>query len=173
MAKTDAAEVATMHPDACLGFSGGVLGGLHSVTYAGEPFVCFPLGAMVVVKHATKRDGVCFLRGHTQAVSCVAVSHDGCRLASGQRSMLGVSAPVCVWDLEDACARILAPLPGAGPPAPVHVLRQHLSGVQALAYRRRAGIRGGVRGAAAGNGGSRRRRRGNATDAAFASVETL
>ena len=71
-----------MHPDACLGFSGGVPGGLHSVTRRGEPFVVFPLGAMVVVKHATRKNGVCFLRGHDRPVSCVAVSHDGARLAS-------------------------------------------------------------------------------------------
>ena len=128
----DDVDVLPLHPSSCLGFSGGVLGGLHAVTHGGEPFVAFPLGAMVVVKHATRRDGVAFLRGHTREVSCVAVSHDGARLASGQSSLLGVDAPVLVWDLEAACARALAG--GGGAQAPLLTLRQHLSGVRALAF---------------------------------------
>ena len=55
-----------LHPSSCLGFSGGVLGGLHAMSYRGEPFIAFPLGAMVVVKHAARKEGVTFLQGHNR-----------------------------------------------------------------------------------------------------------
>ncbi|EGB06785.1 hypothetical protein AURANDRAFT_28848 [Aureococcus anophagefferens] len=127
-------DIAALHPSSCLGFSGGVLGGLHAVSYRGEPFITFPLGAMVVVKHATRKEGVAFLQGHSRSVSCVAVSHDCRMLASGQTNQLGVEAPVMLWDLEEACERVLQGGAGHGSLGPVHVLRQHLAGVQALSF---------------------------------------
>ena len=43
-----------------------------------------------------------FLQGHTDKVTCIAVSRDGRRLASGQAATLGQKAPVIVWDVEAA-----------------------------------------------------------------------
>ena len=123
-----------LHPSSCLGFSGGVLGGLHAMSYRGEPFIAFPLGAMVVVKHAARKEGVTFLQGHNRSVSCVAVSHDCRLLASGQTNQLGVEAPVMLWDLEEACERVLSGEASHYAQAPIHVLRQHLAGVQGMAF---------------------------------------
>jgi cilia- and flagella-associated protein 52 len=41
-----------------------------------------------------------FLQGHTDKVTCIAVSRDGRRLASGQAATMGQKAPVIVWDVE-------------------------------------------------------------------------
>jgi hypothetical protein len=41
-----------------------------------------------------------FLQGHTDKVSCIALSPSGRYLASGQSTYLGFVADICVWDLE-------------------------------------------------------------------------
>ena len=46
-----------------------------------------------------------FLQGHSDTVSCVALSHDGKLCASGQRTHMGFVAPVIVWDLEASLAK--------------------------------------------------------------------
>ena len=128
-------NVTTLQPTACLGFNGAVRNGLNAVEYDDEPFVCYPLGAMVVVQHATKRDGVCFLRGHTEDVTCLQASHDGRMLCTGQHAALGIASPCMLWDLEDACDRILRPRKAdAAPPAPLKVLQQHMSGVKCVGF---------------------------------------
>jgi cilia- and flagella-associated protein 52 len=44
-----------------------------------------------------------FLRGHTDSITCLAISNDGSRLASGQQSKSrGNKAPVIVWDFARA-----------------------------------------------------------------------
>lgn len=128
-------DIRVMHPSSCIGLSGDVVSGLHAVAYEGEKFIAYPLGAMVVVKRERSREGVAFLQGHSRSVSCVAVSHDGKLAASGQTNQLGVEAPVMLWDLEEACERVLR-TGGAGEVAqgPRFVLRQHLAGVQAMAF---------------------------------------
>ena len=99
-------NITTLEPTACLGFNGTVPNGLVAVEVDDEAFVAYPLGGMVVVQHATRRDGVCFLRGHTEDVTCVAASNDGRVLCTGQDAPLGVASPAVLWDLEDACDRL-------------------------------------------------------------------
>ena len=48
-------NIATLEPTACLGFNGAVPNGLVAVEVDDEAFVAYPLGAMVVVQHATRR----------------------------------------------------------------------------------------------------------------------
>ena len=127
-------NIATLEPTACLGFNGTVPNGLVAVEVDDEAFVAYPLGGMVVVQHATRRDGVCFLRGHTEDVTCVAASNDGRVLCTGQDAPLGVASPAVLWDLEDACDRILRPREDAEPPKPLKILNQHVSGVRAVGF---------------------------------------
>jgi cilia- and flagella-associated protein 52 len=53
----------------------------------------------VVIKNILENTQA-FLQGHTDKVTCIAVSRDGRRLASGQTATLGQKAPVIVWDVE-------------------------------------------------------------------------
>jgi hypothetical protein len=46
-------------------------------------YVVYPLGTMVVVRNLSS-DAQAFLEGHNNAVSTLAISHDGKRLASGE-----------------------------------------------------------------------------------------
>lgn len=62
----------------------------------------YSLGLAVVVKDL-RRNTQCFLRGHSDVITCLAVSNDGSRLASGQLcKSRGNKAPVIVWDLAKA-----------------------------------------------------------------------
>lgn len=126
-------EVSPMAAAACIGFSGRVVDGLHTVDGRDGQFVAYPLGAMVVVKHASRKDGVAFLQGHSRAVSTVAVSHDARWLASGQTNQLGVEAPVILWDLSEACTRACDSR-DCSPVRPARVLQLHLADVQGMAF---------------------------------------
>lgn len=67
-------------------------------------YLVYSLGLALVVKDL-RRNTQCFLRGHTDAITCLAVSNDGSRLASGQAcKSRGNKAPVIVWDLDKATA---------------------------------------------------------------------
>lgn len=48
-------------------------------------YLIYSLGLAVVVKDI-KRNTQCFLRGHTDVITCLAISNDGSKLASGQQS---------------------------------------------------------------------------------------
>ena len=73
-----------MHPDAC-----------HMI---------YPLGNTIVIEDlmATKQDKSRqeFLVGHTDNVSCIAVSKSGRYVASGQSTHMGFKADIIVWDFE-------------------------------------------------------------------------
>ena len=80
-------NITTLEPTACLGFNGTVPNGLVAVEVDDEAFVAYPGGHGR--RPATRRDGVCFLRGHTEDVTCVAASNDGRVLCTGQDAPLG------------------------------------------------------------------------------------
>lgn len=125
------ANVDLLQPRACIGFSGSVAGGLQAKVDAdGETFVCYPLGSMVVVSQASA--GMCFMKGHSQAVSCVAVSPDGKWLASGQSNERSVEAPILVWDMDGACRTARAK--SGICVEPVKRLMHHLGKIQAVAF---------------------------------------
>lgn len=57
-------------------------------------YVVYPLGSFVVLKNlSTEKEA--FFDGHTSEISCLSVSNDGNRLASGQINLMGVK--VCVF----------------------------------------------------------------------------
>lgn len=109
-----------------IGFSGNVPQGLQH-TPCGQ-YVVYPLGSNIVVRNiALNRQS--FLRGHNNRVSCLSVSHDGTKLASGQVNQAGVKADVFVWDLEQAKRNCDDGIPCAGGEE-IFRLRQHLGKVQ-------------------------------------------
>lgn len=70
-----------------IGFSGKVSHSLH-YTPCGR-YIVYPLGSFVVLKNlATEKEA--FIDGHTNLISCMTISEDGSKLASGQINISGV-----------------------------------------------------------------------------------
>lgn len=122
--------------DGLIGFGGSVPNGMHVLRSKNLPgnreWVVYPLGALVVVRQAGAQGVVAFLQGHSNDVSCICVSRDCTRLASGQDSHQGVAADVIIWDLQEACEAALAG-ESMSEKVLVHRLRQHKGSVQAVA----------------------------------------
>lgn len=70
---------------------GKVVSGLH-YTPCGR-YVVYPLGSFIVLKNLVN-EREAFFDGHSQDVSCIAMSHNGDRLASGQVNFTGVKVSV-------------------------------------------------------------------------------
>lgn len=116
---------------AVIGFNGKVVNSLH-YTPCGK-YIVYPLGSFVVLKNV-RTDKESFLEGHTRDISCVAVSHDGTKCASGQNNITGVKADVVVWDLTAAKAKLEAGEVMLGDSVLIHRLRQHLGRVQDVSF---------------------------------------
>ena len=70
-----------------IGFSGKVKSSLH-YTPDGR-YIIYPLGSFVVLKNlVTEKEA--FLDGHTDLISCLTISTDGSKAASGQKNISGV-----------------------------------------------------------------------------------
>lgn len=76
--------------DFFIGFSGLVSNG-HQLHPNGERV--FPLGSNICL-------GNVFLRGHTNLVTCLAISKSGRYIASGQQTHMGFQADIIIWDYE-------------------------------------------------------------------------
>ena len=70
-----------------IGFSGKIINSLH-YSPCGK-YVTYPLGSLVVVKNL-KTDKESFLDGHSYEITCLRVSSDGSKIASGQTNQQGV-----------------------------------------------------------------------------------
>ena len=57
----------------------------------------YPLGSTVVIKDIQSGKQF-FLRGHTDDITCVALSKDGSIVASGQKTHMGFTASIILWD---------------------------------------------------------------------------
>ncbi|XP_064891242.1 cilia- and flagella-associated protein 52-like [Columba livia] len=103
-AKGDGA-VGELELQAAIGFNGHVPCGL--ICHPDREHILYPLGCTVVIQHLdTKKQS--FLHGHTDNVSCVAVSRDGMYVASGQVTCIGFKADVILWDFpkQELLARL-------------------------------------------------------------------
>jgi len=114
-----------------IGFSGTIHRGLH-YTPCGK-YIVFPLGSFIVIKNI-RTEKEAFLDGHSKDVSCIAMSHDGQKLASGQVNFLGVKADLILWNLADAKTLCDAGKIMIGESCLIHRLRQHLSKVQDVSF---------------------------------------
>jgi succinate dehydrogenase/fumarate reductase-like Fe-S protein len=52
-------------------------------------YIVYPLGSFIVLKNLVS-DKEAFLDGHNQDITCMAMSHDGEKIASGQTQFTGV-----------------------------------------------------------------------------------
>ena len=114
-----------------IGFNGKVLNGLHYTPCGG--YIVYPLGSFVVIKNLST-DKEAFLEGHSREVSCVAISPDGTRVATGQANITGVKADVIVWDMTAAKAKLDRGEVVIGDSVIVHRLRQHLGHVRDVSF---------------------------------------
>ena len=79
-------------------FIGNVPGGL--LVHPDQNHLIYPLGNTIVIKNIETNSQE-FLSGHTDNVSCVAVSKSGHYVASGQSTHMGFKADVIVWDYKE------------------------------------------------------------------------
>lgn len=80
-----------------IGFNGHVEGGL--AIHPDRQHMIYPLGSTIIIRDLNSGEQT-FLTGHSNNVSCIAVSKSGRYLASGQVTHMGFKADVIVWDWE-------------------------------------------------------------------------
>ncbi|KAJ1434647.1 flagellar associated protein putative: flagellar associated protein [Ochromonadaceae sp. CCMP2298] len=96
-------------------------------------YLVYPLGSFVVVKNVVS-DKEAFLDGHSNEISCIAMSNDGRTLASGQLNLMGVKADIIVWDFEEAKRLLDCGTVMLGEKTTIHRLKQHLGRVQGISF---------------------------------------
>lgn len=104
--------------ESVVGFGGSVPGALH--IHPDGKHLLYPLGACIVVREIGNTKATGFLNGHSDKISCLAISRSGRYVASGQSTHMGFQADICVFDFEQ---RKL-----------VHRMLLHKVKVQALAF---------------------------------------
>ncbi|XP_065132931.1 cilia- and flagella-associated protein 52 [Paramisgurnus dabryanus] len=93
----DTQEIPKLELEAVIGFNGDVFSGLK--VHPDREHLIYPLGSTVIIK-SLKSGKQAFLHGHTNNVSCIAVSKSGRYIASGQITFRGFKADVIIWDYE-------------------------------------------------------------------------
>uniref|UniRef100_A0A8C5CXA4 Cilia- and flagella-associated protein 52 n=1 Tax=Gadus morhua TaxID=8049 RepID=A0A8C5CXA4_GADMO len=91
----DDPDIPRLELESVIGFNGHVPRGLR--VHPDRDHLIYPLGCTVILKSLTdgKQE---FLHGHTNNVSCVAVSKTGCYVGSGQVTFMGFKADIIIWD---------------------------------------------------------------------------
>ncbi|XP_028413168.1 cilia- and flagella-associated protein 52-like [Dendronephthya gigantea] len=80
-----------------IGFAGCIPGGL--MVHPDEQHLIYSVGNTITIQHITSGKQR-FLVGHTDNISCIAVSKTGRYIASGQVTHMGFKADIIVWDYE-------------------------------------------------------------------------
>ncbi|KAM4674142.1 cilia- and flagella-associated protein 52 [Amazona ochrocephala] len=92
-----AAEVRSLELRTAIGFNGHVPFGL--ICHPNKQHMLYPLGCTVVIQDLDSKKQV-FLHGHTDNVSCIAVSRDGVYVASGEVAFMGFKADIILWHFQ-------------------------------------------------------------------------
>ncbi|CAM5097379.1 unnamed protein product [Natator depressus] len=82
---------------AVIGFNGHIPSGL--ICHPDREHFIYPLGCTIIIQ-GLNNNTQAFLHGHTNNVSCVAVSRSGCYVASGQVTFMGFKADIILWDYK-------------------------------------------------------------------------
>ena len=134
-----AADALRLKLEGLVGYGGSVVDGMKVIRSSKLPgsrdWLVYPLGSLVVIRQAQTDDAagrIGFLQGHSNDVSCLCVSRDGTRLASGQTAQQGVAADVLVWDLRGACEELCERTTISSEKMLLHRLRQHKGSVQGV-----------------------------------------
>ena len=73
----------------------------HSlILHPNDTHIIYPLGSTIVIKNVETTSEQVFLQGHTDRVTCMALSKDGKTLASGQITHMGYLADIILWDVS-------------------------------------------------------------------------
>jgi len=98
------------------------------ILHPNDTHCIYPLGSTIVVKNVERADDQLFLQGHTDRVTCMAITRDGNTLASGQITHMGYLAEIILWDISGLSAET--------PTDPVLIVRLklHKVMVQALDF---------------------------------------
>ncbi|XP_043924725.1 cilia- and flagella-associated protein 52 [Protopterus annectens] len=97
MAVINQDDVLRLELESVIGFNGQVPSGL--IVHPDREALIYPLGCTVIIQNISSRMQY-FLHGHTNNVSCVAVSKSGQYVASGQVIYLGFRADIIIWDYK-------------------------------------------------------------------------
>ncbi|KAI8814379.1 quinon protein alcohol dehydrogenase-like superfamily [Cladochytrium replicatum] len=82
--------------ESIIGFGGSVPNGL--LKHPDGVHIVYPLGSTVVISNTRKQNSQEFLQGHTNIISCIALSRSGKYIASGQVTHMGFQADIIIWD---------------------------------------------------------------------------
>jgi len=88
-----------MSLDSVVGFGGQEGGGL--LVHPDGRTILYPLGCNVVIRPKDDMKSQEFLKGHSDRVTCLALSKSGNLLASGQITYMGFTADVILWDFPN------------------------------------------------------------------------
>ena len=114
-----------------IGFGGKVPNGL--IQHPDGIHMIYSLGSTVVVKN-TQINKQAFLKGHSHEVSCLTLSHDGTKIASGQVTHMGFVADIILWDMNVAAAMAAGDDEGKLGDVLINRLGRHKVKVQDLSF---------------------------------------
>jgi len=107
-----------------IGFSGKVKHAL--ILHPDDTHIIYPLGSTIVIKNVEATEQQIFLQGHSDRVTCIAITRDGLTLASGQITHPGMAAEIILWDISTISM--------GGQPKLLRRLKLHKVLVQALDF---------------------------------------
>ena len=126
-----ATEKQALELKSVIGFGGKVPNGL--LYHPDGIHMIYSLGSTVVVKN-TQLNKQAFLKGHSHQVSCLTLSHDGTKLASGQVTHMGFVADIILWDMNVAAAMAAGDDEGKLGDVLINRLGRHKVKVQDLSF---------------------------------------
>jgi WD40 repeat protein len=127
---TTASNCISLELESNIGISGEIL---DSVVYSNcGSFIVYVLGNSIVVRDLMSSKST-FLTGHTNRISCLTISPDGTKLASGEITRSGVQAHILQWDLDRAIENCLNGI-NRSEECLIRRLEQHVGGIKSLDY---------------------------------------